>query len=79
MKLSVVLTDPISLTFDTSFLPKSRSIKCSDFSFGSFNKSFSYLLSSIIFFPLGLVPAIGLIVTLFFETFTNISGLAPTI
>ena len=37
------------------------------------------ILSSFLFLPLGLVPAIGLIVILLFLNLTRISGLAPII
>ena len=51
-----------------------------------FRKFFRIRLESLFYFfhlhfylfPLGLVPAMGLMVTLFFSSFTNISGLDPT-
>ena len=45
----------------------------------SCKRSFSKKLSSFLFLPLGLVPAIGLIVILLFLNLTRISGLAPII
>ena len=47
--------------------------------FLSFRSSFWNLLSSLKFLPLGLVPAIGLMVILLSLTLTNISGLLPAI
>ena len=79
IKLSVTLTVLILETFPASFLPKSNSIKCSESSFLSFNKSFELNSSSFKFFPLGLVPAIGLTVIILSLNLTKISGLAPII
>ena len=64
VKLSVTLTVLSLETFPASFLPKSNNIKCSESSFLSLSKSFAKKLSSLVFFPLGLVPAIGLTVIL---------------
>ena len=79
VKLSVTLTVLILETFPASFLPKSNNIKCSESSFLSLSKSFAKKLSSLVFFPLGLVPAIGLTVILLSLNLTKISGLAPII
>ena len=52
---------------------------CSDISLASFKRSISFFISCFFVLPLGLVPAIGLIVTVLSLTRTSISGLEPTI
>ena len=78
LKLSVTSTLPGFETRPTSFLPKSSSIKCSALSFGSLSNSSLRDKSSALFDPLGLVPAIGLIVHSLFRKRTRISGEEPT-
>ena len=74
LKMNAYLTVFIFETFPTSFLPKSKSIRCSDSSFLSFKSSCLYIASFLALKPLGLVPAIGLIVILSFLNLTRISG-----
>ena len=75
----VTSTEPALQTRPKSFLPKSTSIKCSARSFGSLSNSFAIVSSSSGVPPLGLVPAIGWMTTSRPVTFTNASGLEPTI
>ena len=79
INFSVTLTEFILDTFPTSFRPKSNNIKCSASSFLSFISCFLKNSSSFFVEPLGLVPAIGLTVTLLFLSLTSISGLLPMI
>ena len=71
-------TVPNLLTFPTSFLPRSTNIVCSALSFGSLTNCLTNISSSSFVFPLGTVPAIGLVATIPFKTLTNFSGEAPT-
>ena len=79
LNFSVTFTVLIFETLPTSFLPKSKSIRCSDNSLLSFKSCFLKNLSFFAFDPRGLVPAIGRMVILLFLSLTNISGLLPII
>ena len=73
---SSTFTEPTSLIFPISFLPKSTNITCSALSFSSLISSSSNALSS---FSSLLVPAIGFVVTIPSLTETKLSGDEPTI
>ena len=76
---SSTFTEPTSLIFPISFLPKSTNITCSALSFSSLISSSSNALSSSSSLPLLLVPAIGFVVTIPSLTETKLSGDEPTI
>ena len=72
------LTEPGSEIRPMSFRAKSTNIACSARSFSSDKRSAANSESSISFLPRRRVPAIGYEKTLSPDTFTNISGDAPT-
>ena len=76
---SVTSTVPGTATFDTSFLARSTSIRCSARSFGSASSSSASAASASGVSPRGREPAIGCIVMWPAVTFTSASGLEPTI
>ena len=75
----VTSTVPNLETLPTSLRPRSTSMVCSAFSFGSLRRSRSSSLSCASVRPRLEVPAIGLVETMPFVTLTSISGEAPTI
>ncbi len=71
-------TVPKAETRPMSLRERSRSIRCSARSFSSLRSSSASLLSSSSSFPLGRVPAMGRVTTLFPSERRRLSGLAET-